>query len=785
MNITISYDASVNSAPAAFKTDVAAVVAYFESQYTDNISFNLHVGYGEIDGTTMPAGYLGQSYAFYDAFSYSQIKAALTADATTADDATAIATLPASDPDPSTHTWYLTEAQQKAIGLLPNATVIDAYVGFAKPANAVFDYDRSNGIATNQYDFIGTVAHELTEVMGRNLEDNTQFIGSNPSVTPLDLFHYSAASTRSFALGGYFSFDDGATNLDPFNFLNDGSDPGDWAPGAGNDSFLNESGFGVYNNISVTDLRLMDVIGYDSTGDDYGADTNFAGLVRVNNSLAGTIGSAGDHDWVRVRLIAGTHYSISVSGQDTGGGTNADPAMHVYDANSVLLISRDDSSSGLDPHLLFTPQTTGFYYVDIYSSVGDTGSYTLSVAQPVAAGPTDISVPENSTAVTTVNDNSDSASGPLIYSIDGGADAAFFQIDAASGALSFIVAPDFEKPADSDHNNSYVVQVNASDGAFFSDDQTIIATVANVNDAPLSDFFGDGHSGILWQNADGTPAIWSMDGTGLSFGSNAGFDPGPTWHAIGSGDFNADGKADILWQNDDGTPAIWLMDGATILSGANVGFNPGPAWHVIGAGDFNGDGKADILWQNADGTPAVWLMNGLNLLSGANVGFNPGAAWHVVGAGDFNGDGKADILWQNTNGQAAVWLMNGLNLVSGSNVGANPGIAWHVVGTGDFNGDGKADILWQNTDGTPAIWLMNGTSLISGSNIGFDPGPTWHVIGAGDYNGDGMADILWQNADGTPAVWLMNGTSLISGANAGFDPGTNWHAIPQHHDLLG
>src|SRR5882762_5384652 len=113
MNITISYDASVNSAPAAFRTDVAAVVAYFESQYTDAISFNLHVGYGEVHGSTMGPGFLGQSYAFYDSFSYGQIKAALTGDATTADDATAVATLPATDPDPSAHTWYLSEAQQK------------------------------------------------------------------------------------------------------------------------------------------------------------------------------------------------------------------------------------------------------------------------------------------------------------------------------------------------------------------------------------------------------------------------------------------------------------------------------------------------------------------------------------------------------------------------------------------------------------------------------------------------------------------------------------------------
>jgi hypothetical protein len=49
-----------------------------------------------------------------------------------------------------------------------------------------------------------------------------------------------------------------------------------------------------------------------------------------------------------------------------------------------------------------------------------------------------------------------------------------------------------------------------------------------------------------------------------------------------SNDYNGDGKADILWQNLDGQPAIWLMDGFNLISGTNVGpFNPGPAWHVI------------------------------------------------------------------------------------------------------------------------------------------------------------------------------------------------------------
>jgi hypothetical protein len=207
--------------------------------------------------------------------------------------------------------------------------------------------------------------------------------------------------------------------------------------------------------------------------------------------------------------------------------------------------------------------------------------------------------------------------------------------------------------------------------------------------------------------------------------------------AIPINDFNGDGRSDVLWQNADGTTAIWQMNGLTLIASATVGLNPGAAWHVIGSGDFNGDGKADILWQNADGTPAAWLMNGGSILSGANVGPNPGAAWHEIAAADFNGDGKADILWQNSNGTAAVWLMDGLTVQSGANVEFNPGPSWHAIAAGDFNGDGKADILWQNNNGQAAVWLMNGQALVAGSNVGSNPGPAWHVQAAGDFNCDG------------------------------------------------
>ncbi len=94
-----------------------------------------------------------------------------------------------------------------------------------------------------------------------------------------------------------------------------------------------------------------------------------------------------------------------------------------------------------------------------------------------------LSVSENMAAVTTVA-ATDADSPSLVYSIVGGADAAHFQIDAASGALSFTAAPDFEAANDQGEDNSYVVTVRASDGAL-SDDQTITVNVTGVNETPV------------------------------------------------------------------------------------------------------------------------------------------------------------------------------------------------------------------------------------------------------------------------------------------------------------
>ncbi|MES2298714.1 MAG: cadherin domain-containing protein [Pseudomonadota bacterium] len=95
-----------------------------------------------------------------------------------------------------------------------------------------------------------------------------------------------------------------------------------------------------------------------------------------------------------------------------------------------------------------------------------------------------VNVAENTTAVTTVTASDVDAGATQTYSIVGGADAARFVIDAASGALAFKQAPNFEAPGDEGHHNDYAVKVQVSDGKL-TDTQSITVHVTDVNEAPV------------------------------------------------------------------------------------------------------------------------------------------------------------------------------------------------------------------------------------------------------------------------------------------------------------
>ena len=102
---------------------------------------------------------------------------------------------------------------------------------------------------------------------------------------------------------------------------------------------------------------------------------------------------------------------------------------------------------------------------------------------PVITATSTITVLENQTTVATL-EATDSDDDPISeWSISGGADQALFDL-TNSGVLSFKTAPDYENPTDAGTDNSYLVEVTASDGKDDSAPKTITVNVTDVNEPP-------------------------------------------------------------------------------------------------------------------------------------------------------------------------------------------------------------------------------------------------------------------------------------------------------------
>jgi subtilisin-like proprotein convertase family protein len=133
------------------------------------------------------------------------------------------------------------------------------------------------------------------------------------------------------------------------------------------------------------------------------------------------------------------------------------------------------------------PLTTG--YTD-YGSLGFysiTGTVPSATTPPVITGPTGgpgaatstVTMNENISAVTTF-----SADKTVAWSVNGGLDQSKFTINTFTGALSFISAPDFENPTDSNGDNIYIVIVRATDTNGNVSSQTLTVTITNVVELP-------------------------------------------------------------------------------------------------------------------------------------------------------------------------------------------------------------------------------------------------------------------------------------------------------------
>ncbi len=267
---------------------------------------------------------------------------------------------------------------------------------------------------------------------------------------------------------------------------------------------------------------------------------------------------------------------------------------------------------------------------------------------------------------------------------------------------------------------------------------------------------------LLLQNANGSLAIWTIDGAELKKQAWPGV-VYSDWQIHGSGDFDGDGQGDILWRHDTGQTAVWFMkNGVRVGEGYPGTTDPAKLWKIQGVGDFDGDGRSDILWRRSDGQLWLWFQGDTRFTAWPGYqhpGHPVDTNWVVRGIGDFNGDTRADILWQHTpTGQVALWFLSGGSRIGELNPGALPATT-KLAAIGDFDGNHKSDILWRRGDGSLSVWFAGspGTDDIAYHNT---PGPgdlAWSVQGVADFDHDGREDILWRHTSGKLAIWLVLG----------------------------
>jgi len=546
ITFNLTYGASV---PTAARDVVAQVATYFATQFTDSVTLNFIVNWAAISG-------LGSSSFDLSTYSYAQVRSALSSDSKTSDDATTVANLPATDPISGTHSWTMARAEEKALGLIAgNATGSDGSMTFS--STAVFDFDNSNGVTAGQYDFYGVVAHEITELMGRQLNAIGNNVAFGPGYHPLDLFKYSGTGSHVYVgtTPGYFSVNNGATNLANFNTDPDG-DFGDWASGI-HDSFLAFSNTGVVNPVSAFDLRVMDVIGWDRVG---------AGIATV------------DHNNARYGNFGNDSRSDILFQSDNAGGS--------------AVIWQTNSSGALVNTTSLGPIPSGF-------QIDGTGNFNSMVGDDILLRSS------TSVAVWVMNGTT-----PQSVQVLGGTSPQWlnsgigeFTGDGQSDLL-------FRNPG-----TNQIATWGVSNNALSIAPQVLGSAPSQYHIIAVDDFTGDHQADILFRNDTGDIAIWRVANNALSGVPAVVGSTSPSYHVVGTGDFDGNGANDILFRNDSGDLAEWLLNSQGQLLGAPSPIGNGGLYHTEGTGDLNGDGRSDIIFRDGGGTLVEWLMNGTSLLA--------------------------------------------------------------------------------------------------------------------------------------------------------------------------
>jgi hypothetical protein len=276
--------------------------ALWQSFLGDAVTIRLDVGF-----SSLGPGILGSTGSTGKVVSYSAVRAALAADQSSSDDATAVASLSAGaslsfftdnsagarvlDNDGSNNNTYLSvnTANLKALGITTDANgrpvdtgAADGSISFS--SDFTWDFDPSNGITAGAIDFVGVAVHEIGHALGfeSGVDVVDTYSGAGPGApvnlnpyaifSTLDLFRYSGTGVRDLSYGGtkYFSLNGGLTNLALFStgdFQGDGNQASHWKDGLGI-GIMDPTSVpaGQANVVTSRDIQAMDVIGWNLIG---------------------------------------------------------------------------------------------------------------------------------------------------------------------------------------------------------------------------------------------------------------------------------------------------------------------------------------------------------------------------------------------------------------------------------------------------------------------------------------------------------------------------------------
>ena len=242
-------------------------------------------------------------------------------------------------------------------------------------------------------------------------------------------------------------------------------------------------------------------------------DINKAGSPET---VANPPGGAGGSGVVVLRFTAPDVTAPTITGPASATGatssisiTESSTAVHTFTANESVTWSKGgtdgslfaiNSSSGvltITARDFESPADSGSdntYIVTITATDGASNATTQTLTVTItnlneaptittasSAATHSITQAENSTSVVTYAATDVDAGSSLSFSISG-TDAADFAINSSSGVLTFAANPDFEAPADSDTNNTYLVIITVSDGSL-TDTQTLTVTITNANES--------------------------------------------------------------------------------------------------------------------------------------------------------------------------------------------------------------------------------------------------------------------------------------------------------------